>query len=101
MNKFAFITLSSILSGLSAAVLGGILGYLYSQFTPDHAHQIVPTWMILAVVGFIIAFVIGLISSIYHIYKKTANPSLLKIVIISSAISFLMNVVFVFLNFTR
>jgi hypothetical protein len=101
MNKFVFVASSSILSGLSAAVLGGMLGYFYSQITPDHAHQIVPTWMILAVTGFVIAFVIGLISSIYHIYKKTESPSLSKIVMISSVISFVMNVVFVLLNFTR
>jgi uncharacterized membrane protein YfcA len=101
MNKFVFISSSTLLSGLCSAVIGGILGYLYSQFTPDHAHQIVPTWMLLAVTGFIIAFVIGLLSSIYHIYKKTENPSLSKIVIISSIISFLLNVVFVVLNYTR
>ncbi len=101
MNKFAFISTTVFLSALSSAILSGILGYLYSTINPDHAHQIIPTWMILAVLGFVAAFVLALLLSIYHIYKKTENPSLSKIVLASSVICFLLNIVLVFCNFTR
>ncbi len=101
MNKFAFISSTVFLSAISSAILGGILGCFYAQFNPDHAHQIIPTWMILAVLGFVAAFVLALLLSIYHIYKKTENPSLSKIVLLSSVVCFLLNVVLVFLNYTR
>lgn len=101
MNKFAFISSAVFLSAISSAILGGILGYFYAQFNPDHAHQIIPTWMILAVVGFVSASAIALLLSIYHIYKKTEKPSLSKIILVSSVICFLLNVVLVYCNFTR
>lgn len=95
MNKFLFLFLSSLLSALATAMLAGIVGIIHGRFHSDHAHQIIPTWMILMVIGFIFAFVIGLIWNIFLIYRKK-EISLLKSMYPVIIIAFMLNILVLF-----
>jgi tellurite resistance protein TehA-like permease len=87
MNKFLFILSSSVLSGLLSGSVLAILNALRTRGHSDHPHQILPTWMILFVIGFIFAASITLVWSMYYVlYKGETNPDLLKTVLITAGI---------------
>ncbi len=86
MNKFVFILLTALLSGLLAGSISASIFYLYSLNHADHAHQIIPTWMVMLVVTFIFAAVSGIAWTAYLLfYKKELNYSLRKSVFTAAA----------------
>jgi hypothetical protein len=87
MNKFLFILLSSVLSGVLSGSVLAILNELRTRGNSDHAHQVLPTWIFLFVIGFIFAASITLVWSMYYVfYKGETNPALLKTVLITAGI---------------
>lgn len=70
MNKFLFVLLSSLSAGLASGVISAVASWIYTKGgATDHAHQIVPTWLVLFVLGFLVSFVCGIIGAIYFVYN--------------------------------
>jgi hypothetical protein len=77
MNKFIFILLNILLSGLLSGSILGVIAHLKRDYAP-HPHQIIPTWMFFFIVGFIITACVTILWSIF--YGSGMNPSLIKTV---------------------
>lgn len=87
MNRIIFILLTTFLSGLLAGGISAIISFLYSLNHADHPHQIFPTWMIMFILSFIVAGIVGgLSASFFVLYKQEIDYSLSKLVLRSSAI---------------
>ncbi len=87
MNKYIFILLSTLLSGLASGSISAILAYFYTLKYPEHPHQIIPTWMIMLFLCFILGAVTALIWTLFLIfYQKETNYSLGKTVLATSAV---------------
>jgi len=56
-----------------ATILGAIIGFIKSSIHPDHAHQIIPSWLIFAVVGMVVALVLCLIVSTVMLFVVNTN----------------------------
>ncbi len=67
-----------LLAALGSAVLGAISGLIYSAIIPDHAHQIIPTWMFMGVIGAVLGLVISLICS--FIFRDSLDANFIKAV---------------------
>ncbi len=85
MTTFLAILKIVLLGVLSSVVLGAISGRIYSAIIPDHAHQIIPTWMMTAVIGAVLGLGISLICSI--IFRNDLDTNFIKAVVIAAAAS--------------
>lgn len=70
MQNFIFVLKTLFFSGLIIGVLGGIIGKIYSIFVPDHAHQVIPTMMVTALLGFLAGAFTGLIVGGYFVIQR-------------------------------
>ena len=87
MNKFLFVLLSAVLSGLLSGIVLALISYIQSRNHADHPHQILPSWMIFFGLGFVFSAVIALLWSAYLVFfKGEAQPVLLKTVLVMASI---------------
>jgi hypothetical protein len=87
MNKYLFILLSSLLSGVLSGSLLAIIDFLRSCGTADHPHQILPSWMLFLGLGFVTSGILTLLWSIYIVFvKHEANPPLFKTALTTAVI---------------
>ncbi len=69
MQNFIFVLKTLFSSGLALGIIGGIVGKIYSVFVPDHAHQIIPTMLVTAVLGFFAGGLTGLALGGYFVVQ--------------------------------
>ncbi len=82
MTTFIAILKIVLLSALGSAVLGAISGRIYSAIISDHAHQIIPTWMMMGVVGAVLGLGISLICS--FVFRNSLDTNFIKAVVIAA-----------------
>lgn len=73
------VMLSTVISGL----IGGIIGNIVSMIVPEHAHQIMPTWLMAMMLGGTVGLIVSSIVSIFFVIKATLHAKQ-SIVIYSS-----------------
>ncbi len=83
MTTFLAILKIVLLSALGSAVLGAISGRIHSAIIAEHAHQILPNWMIFGVLGAVLGFVISLICSL--VFRNNLDTNFMKAVVIATA----------------
>lgn len=82
MTTFLAILKIVLLSALGSAVLGAVSGRIYSGIIPDHAHQIIPMWMMMGVVGAVLGLGISLVCS--FVFRNSLDTNFIKAVAISA-----------------
>jgi len=79
MKNLVF-AIQSVFAGLGiSAIAGALIGFVTSLIKSEHAHQLLPDWLILMVVGGIIGGVLALALAIYMIYTGSQNLKMLAI----------------------
>lgn len=73
MQNFIFVLKTLFFSGLMVGIIGGLLGKTYSYFVPDHAHQIIPTMLVTAVLGFVAGAFTGLVVGGYFVIQHNED----------------------------
>ena len=99
MENFQFILKSVGFSFLIALIIGALAGFTIDFFRSPHPHQIIPTFMISAIISLIAGFIISLIISGIMIWLKNLNLKLE--LIIFAAIIIISNIIFIIKSIYR
>ncbi len=70
MEKIFFFAKIILTSGLLVGLIGAGLGRISMFYSPDHAHQILPTWLIMGFMGLILGKLTGLVVAIYFVIRQ-------------------------------
>ncbi len=73
MNHFIFILKTVAISIFVSGLFGALSGLFWSMKSPEHAHQMIPNWMITLVVAAIFALVVGIIIGAILSFSNKAN----------------------------
>lgn len=80
MNNFYFF-IKSILIGVGiSAVVGAIVGFVSSLIHADHAHQILPKWLIVMVLGSMIGAISSVVVAVYMTYFGKQNLTFVALI---------------------
>ncbi len=80
MNNFYFFIKSILLGVGVSAVVGAVVGFIKSLMRADHAHQILPTWLIVSILGGIIGFMSSVIIAVYMTYFGKQNLTFIALI---------------------
>lgn len=73
MNHLIFILKTIGISVLISGLFGTLTGFIWSMKSPEHAHQMIPNWMVTLVVAAISALVVGIVVGGILSFSKKAN----------------------------
>ncbi|TAD95161.1 MAG: hypothetical protein EAZ97_15930 [Bacteroidetes bacterium] len=76
MEIFLFFLKTIGINAVGLALFAAISGKISTIFNPDHAHAMMPTWMVYGGVGLVLGAIIGLGTAVFMYFKQTTDLTL-------------------------